>query len=162
MNPVFKKQHLKISVLIPAVVLFFVACNNNVVYQNNHDFTNETWHKDSLAVFNVNITDTLAIYNFYINCRTTGQYMYSNMFLFIHAQMPNGQIINDTLECILASPDGKWLGKGFGSVWANKIPYKKNIRFQHPGNYMFTLEQAMRSDELPFVLDAGITIERAK
>lgn len=155
-----KKSSISISIILLLFVGLF-SCTNNVVYELNHDFENEAWHKDSSLVFNVDITDTNQIYHIFFNTRITGQYEQSNLFLFINTDFPNNISSRDTLECILAQPDGKWLGKGFGNIWSNKIAYRKYIKFPYSGMYTFEIEQAMRTDNLPYVLDAGISIEKA-
>ncbi|MFA6400848.1 MAG: gliding motility lipoprotein GldH [Salinivirgaceae bacterium] len=141
--------------------LAIVSCDPNRFYENNVDFANESWSKDSVAIFEVEITDTLTVYNIYLNNRINGQYEYSNLYLFITTQLPNEQLMRDTLECILADPTGRWLGKGFGSVWSNRIPYRRNIRFPLTGKYTFYVEQAMREEELKHILNAGIRIEKS-
>lgn len=67
----------------------------------------------------------------------------------------------DTMECILANADGKWLGNGLGDIWDNKFLFKKNIKFQKPGTYEFVFNQAMRVDSLPMIIDAGLSIEKS-
>ncbi len=154
---------MKTNSLVFSIILIFglISCTQNVVYEMNHDFENEAWHKDSTLTFNVNITDTNQIYHIFFNTRITGQYEHSNLFLFVNTAFPNEINTRDTLECILAKPDGEWLGKGFGNIWSNKIVYRKYIKFPYTGVYSFEIEQAMRSDILPYVLDAGIIIEKA-
>lgn len=149
------------TIVLILLIASFWACDSNRVFEHNISFNNEVWHRDSVLTFNVEITDTLAIYNILLNNRISAAYEFSNMYLFIDAKMPNNKTVRDTLECILRNPSGKPLGKGFGNVWSNKIPYRKHIRFQNAGTYTFTLEQAMRVDELKHVLDAGIRIEKA-
>lgn len=155
---------IKNKFLIPALfILSFWACDSNRVFEQNVDFNNETWNRDSILVFNVDIADTLSVYNIYLNNRITQKYEYSNMYLFIDAKLPgNKTTIRDTVECILRNPSGKILGKGFGSVWSNKIPYRQNIRFKNSGIYTFKIEQAMRVDDLNHVISAGIRIEKTK
>jgi gliding motility-associated lipoprotein GldH len=143
-------------------VVALVACDPNRFYEKNVDFANETWPKDSVAIFDVEISDTVGVYNIYLNNRISGQYGYSNLYLFITTLLPNEQIMRDTLECILADVNGRWLGKGFGNVWSNKIPYRKYIRFPQKGKYTFYIEQAMREEELKHILNAGIRIEKSK
>lgn len=140
------------------------GCDNNRVFEQNISFQNETWHKDSTLVFEVEILDSLAVYNVYFNNRINGkfEYRFSNMYVFIDTELPYNNHLRDTLECILANPSGKWLGKGFGSIWSNQIPYKMNIRFPYAGKYKFIIEQAMRDTLLEHVVDAGIRIEKAK
>ncbi len=144
------------------IILLFMACDSNRVFEENRSLLNETWHKDSTLVFNIEITDTLSVYNIYLNNRITRQYEYSNLYLFIDTKLPNNQILRDTVECLLRNPAGKILGKGFGNVWSNKIPYRKHIRFPYYGNYKFTIKQAMRDEQLKYILDAGIRIEKSK
>jgi len=148
------------GLVIMSIVL--MACDNSRILDENIDFVNETWYKDSALVFNIEVEDTLAIYNIFINNRITRQYEYSNLYLFIDTEFPNSITIRDTMECVLLDPSGKFLGKGFGSVWSNKIRYRTNIRFPYSGNYKFTIEQAMRDEQLEHILSAGIRIEKAK
>lgn len=145
-----------------AITLAASSCDSSRLYEKNIDFSNETWSRDSVLVFNVEVNDTLSVYNIYLNNRITGKYDFSNLYLFVNTELPNKQLLRDTVECLLRNPSGKILGKGFGDVWSNKIPYRMHIRFPQPGNYKFTIEQAMRVEELEYILDAGIRIEKAK
>ena len=72
---------------------------------------------------------------------------------------PSGQQARDTVNLILAEPDGLWLGSGTGKHRELRLLYREKIRFSEPGTYTFTLEQAMRTSKLP-VSEAGIRIER--
>lgn len=153
------KNNSLIIIFLATVLLW--SCDANRVYEKNFVFGNETWHRDSILNFEVEITDTLAVYHIYINNRIGSAYKYSNMYLFIDANMPNNKSLRDTVECVLRNPAGKPLGKGFGNVWSNKIPYRKHIRFPNAGTYSFKIEQAMREEALEHVLDAGIRIEKA-
>jgi gliding motility-associated lipoprotein GldH len=76
--------------------------------------------------------------------------------------MPGGKKITDTLECILADENGKWLGKGTGHIVDNRVPFKRNVIFPDTGKYTFEIEQAMRMEKLPEVYDIGLRIEKVK
>jgi gliding motility-associated lipoprotein GldH len=159
------QNRMKAKVLIINLFLigliFLSACDQKRYYEKNYDMKGEAWHRDSVLVFEVQITDTINPFHIVFNNRITGQYEYCNMYLFITTVMPNETQRIDTLECFLADAKGKWLGKGFGSVWSNKIYFKRNIIFPYKGTYTFFIEQAMRTDALPNVLDAGLRIEKA-
>jgi gliding motility-associated lipoprotein GldH len=167
-----KKENLLVPMKLFNLIVWFslalslIACDSNRIFDENRDFKNETWLRDSTLVFNVHITDTLAVYHVFLNNRITTKYEFSNLYLFIDTELPNKQLLRDTVECLLREPNGNPLGKplgtGFGNVWSNKIPYRKNIRFPMSGNYNFTIEQAMRVDTLKHILNAGIRIEKAK
>lgn len=157
---------MKISKLFVVVgfLTLLIACDKNRIFEQNISFVGEQWHKDSSISFEVLIEDSLSVYNVYFNNRINGKYgyKYQNMYVFIDTDLPYGHHLRDTLECILADNSGKWLGKGFGSIWSNQIPYRKNIRFPYAGTYIFTIEQAMRDTVLEYVVDAGIRIEKVK
>ncbi|MEO5569662.1 MAG: gliding motility lipoprotein GldH [Bacteroidia bacterium] len=157
---------------IPVITISFIAfvvisicfssCDPDRVFEKNEKITNNNWDQNAPLVFLVNLDDTLNPYNVYINVRNAGFFGFSNLFLFINTRFPQGQIERDTLECTLASPDGRWLGSGSGDIWDNRILFKKNVRFPQTGEYRFELIQAMRINPLPGIMDAGIRIEKAK
>ena len=138
------------------------SCDPKRVYEKNEKIANNNWDQNTPLVFLVNITDTAHLNNVYINVRNAGFFSFSNLFLFINTRFPQGQMERDTLECALASPDGKWLGEGLGDIWDNRILFKKNVRFPQTGEYRFELVQAMRINPLPGIMDAGIRIEKAE
>ena len=83
-------------------------------------------------------------------------------YLFPQLDDPlGGAYARDTIECILADNSGKWLGEGSGDIWDNQILFKKGVRFRKTGTYRFTLEQAMRVENLPLIMDVGMRIEKA-
>jgi gliding motility-associated lipoprotein GldH len=107
----------------------------------------------------VNINDTVSAYNLYVITRNTGQYEYSNLYLFITAHSPDGNQVRDTAEILLANENGKWLGKG-SSAFTLKYPYRKNIKFPLRGIYRFDIEQAMWVEDLKHISHVGLRIEK--
>lgn len=112
-------------------------------------------------VFNVPVSDTVNRYNIFITVRNADSYDFNNLYLFIDINSPMKITERDTMECILADADGRWLGNGLGDIWDNKILFKKNIKFQKPGTYQFIINQAMRVDSLHMIMDAGLSIEKS-
>lgn len=144
------------------LAILFASCGKDAMYSRYVDMPDEQWNRDSVLRFDVNVDDSTSVYDISFCNRITGQYQYSNMFLFITIVAPDKSHQTDTLECILADNKGKWLGKGFGNIWSNNIVYKQNVIFPQKGNYSFYIEQAMRIENLPHVLDAGLKIEKTK
>lgn len=143
-------------------VFIFLACNPDRVYEDNVRIPGNKWSRYNIPEFEVEITDTITLYNLHVNLRNTGEYPRSNIFLFISATAPGGAFNRDTIELVLAEPSGKWKGKGFGSIWQNQFPYRQNVRFAEKGIYNFKIEQAMRMDDLPGITDVGLQIEKSK
>lgn len=144
------------------VSCFFISCDKNRVFEENKEIPDHVWNVNNKLTFEANITDTISNHNFYINIRNADSYPYSNLFLFVTTKFPNGQLARDTVECTLADATGRWLGDGLGDLWDNKILFKRGARFPLSGKYQFEFEQAMRVENLPLIVDAGLRIEKAQ
>jgi gliding motility-associated lipoprotein GldH len=121
----------------------------------------DAWNNSNLVHFNVNIADTVTPQNVYISVRHSGKYEFSNLYLFVTAESPNGNIKRDTVEIVMANEHGKWQGKGAASVFTLYYPYRTNIRFPVAGIYTFTIEQAMWIRDLKNISNIGLMIEKA-
>lgn len=149
-----------VILLAASFVTLFPSCDFNRYYEKNHPFENQSWERDRLVGFQVDIQDTLSPFNFIINIRHNTDYRYSNIFLFLNTSYPDGNHSRDTLECRLAAPDGEWFGKGSGKIKENQILFKRNVLFPMKGIYEFKFEQAMRMEDLQGMEDFGIRIEK--
>lgn len=145
-----------ISVIILSVILS--SCNQNTVYNKNVTLPSEGWYKNNAIAFNVHIYDSLENYEFSLITRNTINYRFSNLYIFLITEFPNGNISRDTIECILADDEGKWLGKGWGDIKENDIILKSGLRFPLTGSYKFLIQQAMRVDTLTGINDVGLRI----
>jgi gliding motility-associated lipoprotein GldH len=147
-------------ILIVLVTAAFSSCDTRRVYEENKEIPEHTWSNKNIVPFTVDIKDTLSLHNVYINIRNAGDYTYSNIYLFLNTSYPDGKMSRDTVECILADNNGRWLGKGSGDVWDNQVLFKRGVRFKQAGIYKFTYEQAMRVESLPQIMDVGLRIEK--
>lgn len=150
-------RNLKILLLI---LLVLQSCDPDRVYEKNVRIPDGIWSQENIIPFEVVIEDTSGTYNLYVNIRNTSLYPMSNLYLFITTTAPSGHSVKDTVEVILADDRGKWLGSGLGDIWDLQQLYKRNIRFARKGRYLFEYQQAMRAKQLPFVLDAGLRVEK--
>ena len=143
------------------VLLHCQSCDPGMVYDQYEATEQGMWSWQNAMEFKADISDTLSMHNIYLQVRHTVDYPRSNLYMFVHVKAPSGQHLTDTVNMILATPDGKWTGKGNGNIRELMLLYRKHSKFRVPGTYVFTLEQAMRQEELP-VTDLGIRIERVK
>ncbi len=146
--------------LIPVLFLIAVACNQNVVFDQRLNLENAVWSSEKISKFDFYAEDTLAYYNFYITVRNNTDYPFANLYLFFTTYFPDNTYATDTIECFLARPDGKWLGKGKGFYRDSKILLHRNVRFGHSGLFSFEFEQAMRQEPLSGIESIGLRIER--
>lgn len=142
-------------------LLFIYSCNSNIVYSKYKSFDENEWLIKDKAIFDIEIKDTFSLNNISLMVRHADSYEYKNLFLFVTSKYPDGRILIDTMEIILANKKGEWLGSGLGDIYDFKVPIKKNIRFAKSGKYQFIFEQGMRVNPLPLIMDFGFEIEKS-
>ncbi|MDX1283445.1 MAG: gliding motility lipoprotein GldH [Draconibacterium sp.] len=152
------KRFIQFLVYI-VVIGLATACDSNRVFDEYKTIQNGLWHKDSLVVFSVPVTDTIQNHNLYINIRNDINYGYSNLWLFIEIVQPKGIAVKDTFEIVLADPTGQWLGEGMGGLKTRQSVYRRNVYFPNSGDYKITIQQGMREDELEGISDVGFRAE---
>ncbi|MEQ8907883.1 MAG: gliding motility lipoprotein GldH [Vicingaceae bacterium] len=138
------------------------ACDSNLVFEENLNIEDAVWDRNEKAKFAFQIEETGLAYNFYLNFRHSGKYPYRNLYLFTRTESPSGKVALDTAQMLLASPQGRWMGKGIGDLYDYQFRFKEQIIFPDSGEYHFEIEQAMREKELPYVTDIGIRIEKVE
>lgn len=151
---------MKKIVYITTAIVLMTSCSNNKLYDESVVIPESRWDNENIPYFNVTVEDTLTDYAFYLNIRHLENYRYSNLYIFMHTGFPNGNVTHDTIECILAMPDGRWLGKGSGTLRSAKVLLNPSLRFPLSGDYHFEIEQAMREKELKGITDIGICFEK--
>ena len=143
-----------------AVTILIASCGRNTLYDESVVIPEAKWDNDNVPYFNVAVDDTLADYAFYLNIRHLENYRYSNLYVFMHTEFPNGNVTHDTIECVLATSDGRWMGKGSGTMRSAKVLLNPDLRFPLSGEYRFEIEQAMREKELRGITDIGLCFEK--
>ena len=141
-------------------LVMFISCDNSIVFEEYKSFENQKWNTDSAAFFNYVISDTTSLNTIKIRLRHTVDYEFQNLFLFIETD------VLDTVELMLASKEGIWLGSGIGDVREFEFEYHNAKLFSEKGHYSFKIEQAMRYgvaekiQVLSNVLAVGLCIEK--
>ena len=142
-----------------AIILSFYACGGHGFDQRGV-IPEAKWDVEHRVPFDVTVNDTVGIYAFGMNLRHMENYRYSNLYVFLHTTLPNGNEMCDTIQCLLAAPDGRWVGKSSGSMRDLHITLNPAMRFPLEGTYHFEIEQAMREPVLKGIADIGLFIEK--
>lgn len=148
-----------------AATFLLFSCETNVIKSEYRSLDGAVWNKDEVLQFTFSEMDTLQEQDIYINVRNDNTFAYSNLFIIAALTSPEGRIVKDTLEYVMAEPDGTWLGKGNGSLKENTLWYKENIVFPTSGVYTIEVSHAMRKNGdvsgiigLEGITDVGIEI----
>lgn len=162
--PAGENKNLSSKIVFMAIafigLMFAVSCNTKALFDNTKSIPGDVWNQYEKIKFEVPVADTYGSYKFYLNVRHTTDYRYANLYFFINTKFPDGTTARDTVECILARRDGKWLGKGLTGIKDNQVLLRTGLKFPVPGTYIFEFEQAMREEDLEGITDIGLRIER--
>lgn len=144
-----------------AAAAILVSCKDSgEVYMRN---INGAWHKKDKATFSFPVRDVQNPKNLIFIVRNNNDYPYSNIRLIVDFhEVKSKKKITDTLNYILARPDGEWIGTGFGETKETLFQYRLRYRFPKQGQYSVTVQQAMRQEVLKGIEDIGIKIENIK
>ena len=147
--------------IIPAIALLAVitlSCDRNTVFSGNYRISDEKWSMYDPVSYACTITDTISTHDIKFSLRTSTEYPYRNIYLFIVTTFPSGTTVTDTLHAMVADEKGRWLGRGAGDLRELSIPYKSNVWFPETGEYHFRVAQGMRDTVLRGVYDLGMKI----
>ena len=136
------------------------ACSNPVYYEKYQTIDNP-WDKNKELFFTCEIDDPNASYCLSLHIRNNNLYPYQNLWLFFGEEQPGGNVVRDTIECILADNFGKWFGSGI-SIYQLKFPMRTSYNFPKEGSYTFTIRQGMRDEHLKGIEQIGLRIEKNK
>lgn len=143
-----------------SLTLALSGCGDDYYFAKSEALNNQAWPEDRITGFNFSVEDTTESFNFIINIRNTTDYEYQNLYLFMNTIYPDQRSSRDTMELILAAPNGQWLGKGKGFYRDNLFLFKKDVRLPMKGNYRIEFIQAMRTDTLKGIDEIGLRIQK--
>ncbi len=149
------------SIVVFVLLLSVVSCQNadEKVLVNAVD---NQWKKNNAQTFSFDINDAQNLKNMMFVVRNNNNYPYSNLRLIASVEHNKKKISTDTLNYVLAKPNGEWIGTGFGDTKEIVFQYKLNYKFPENGKYSVKVVQAMRRNVLPGIEDIGIKIQNLK
>jgi gliding motility-associated lipoprotein GldH len=156
------KSLLKNSLFCLLAACFATACyDKNTVYHSYQSLPNEGWGKSDTLSFLIPVTDSIPpTLRLFAEVRNRTDYPYHDLHLFISQNMPDSTVWHtDTIAVNLADSTGRWIGKGWGSVYQAET-FVKSVRPLRPGNYIIKVMSGMKDEKLPGMNDIGIRIEK--
>ncbi|WP_394759359.1 gliding motility lipoprotein GldH [Flavobacterium sp.] len=160
-----RKKILTNSFLLFFVAFGFISCDKSQVFDEYYTFE-DGWKKNSIVNFTFEQEASKKPYNMFINIRNNDDYEFSNLFLIVKLEQPEGLIKVDTLEYQMANPDGTLLGEGFSDIKESKLWYKEKMLFPKKGKYKLSIQQAVRQtgkvkgvEKLEGITEIGFRIE---
>ena len=137
------------------------SCQRSTLLNKTFDTPQPAWAYHEPVCFDLMVEDTTLPYDVTFSLKHTRNFEWMNAFFLITTVFPDMNTTIDTLECVLAMPDGRWLGSRLGKYRSLGFLYKQHIRFPMPGQYRFEVRHAMRNDSLQNINSVGLQIRRS-
>lgn len=137
------------------------SCGKAPFYEKSVSFDKKEWTRDLKPQFSVKIDDIDKPYDFTISLRTTTDYKYSNLWIFLKTEAPDGTSAREPFEIRIAYPDGSWIGNKSGTIVETPLHFKKR-KLPLKGNYKFTIEQGITNSEVDEVLDISFIVNKSE
>lgn len=153
-----KLKHKFIGGISLFIALFACSCSNKETYSEFYSFKEAAWTQEECASFEVEISDTLALYSVFLDIRNNNDYPFRNIWLFVDTPTQEGTQ-TDTIQVELADIYGKWHGNGLSKFTYSTV-YKKDYKFPSSGTYSYSIRHGMRENPLRGISDIGLRIEK--
>ena len=147
--------------IVSSLLFLLGSCKTADTFERNITIPSHEWDRAFRPEISFDITDTASLYNIYITLRHTHAYRYSNIWLNVQFQLPGDTLNSQRVNLLLAINEKGWLGTGMDDIWElRQLITPQPFRFNRRGKATFTLEQIMRDNPLPDILNAGIRVEK--
>lgn len=153
------KNHRNLVLILPLLLLF--GCSTAPFYEKVYSFEKQVWKQDQKMKFVVDIQDLNKTYDFTLSLRTTTDFKYSNLWMFMKTIAPDGSEGREPIQLLITNPDGSWVGTKSGSVVETPL-YFKQRKMPLKGKYTFILEQGITDSKVTDVLDLIFRVDFAE
>jgi len=150
-------------IFILCITCILAGCLPAPYYQKEVFIPQNEWTYSFKPSFTFDITDTTTGYQPFFVIRHTQAYPYCNLWLWVYIKTPGDSTEKkERMNVVLADATGKWLGRGMGEIYEQRLPIKfdDSIRFNRAGTYKITFDQIMRINPIPEVLNVGLRMEK--
>lgn len=142
----------------PLLCLLY-SCGPTYIYESTHEIPGEAWtYADSLQ-YDIEIEDTLKIYNLYLDVKHSKSFRYQNLYTRVNTRFPNGAHIKEVLSLELQHKSGIWLGDCNSDYCTLRIPIQEGAYFNASGKHTIFIEQFMREDPVSGVKSIRLSVE---
>ncbi len=142
-------------------VFLLVSCGEQPMYEKVYSFEGKEWKQDVKPEYVVKVNDISKEYDFTLSLRTTTDYKYNNLWVFMKTISPDGTTAREPFEIHITNPDGSWIGNKTGTIVETPLYFKRR-KLPQAGEYTFIIEQGITESVIDEVLDLGFRVEEAK
>jgi gliding motility-associated lipoprotein GldH len=147
---------MRLLIIVCSIVLLS-ACGSNIQEKFNK-LPGRQWNYKQHQQFTFHLTE--GTYSLQLNLQNTNDYPFENIWLSASIKGPDGETVSGRNSYSLAWPDGEWKGNGPGGYYDLAVPIGDDFTVRKSGDYVFTLSQDMRANDLQGINGVGIRLRR--
>lgn len=147
------------SLLLLLFVIALYGCGEKPLFEKVYSFEDRVWTLDQKPEFSLEVTDTTALYDISLTLRTTTDYKFNNLWVFLKTTLPDGQSERLPFQIRISNEDGSWIGNKTGSVVETSLDFPAR-KLPVKGKYSFIVEQAVTQSQIDEVLDIGLRVNK--
>ncbi len=147
------------------LIVMVCSCGEQPYFMKTFSFEGQIWAEKTSPEFKVDFPGDTNSYDVVFTFRTTTDYAFNNLWLYMTTQGPVCASLGDKTaflgrkpkELKIAKSNGEWLGQKSGTFIENKLYYIRSKFCK--GTYTFKLEQGVTMKELENITDVTIEIK---
>lgn len=143
------------------LLLVVSACAEAPLYDQSVSFDDSKWSQEVKPQYEVEIPTIEKEYDFTLSLRTTTDYKYSNLWVFMKTVTPEGIVSRVPYQFRITNDDGSWIGNKTGTIVETSMSFPRR-KMPQKGKYTFIIEQGITKQEIDEVLDLTLRVEEAK
>lgn len=154
-------MQIRNSLFIILLSALLFACGEQPFYEKVVAFDDREWKLDVKPTYSFELKDVNKEYDFTLSLRTSTDYQYSNLWVFMKTITPDGAIAREPFEIVITNDDGSWVGEKSGSVVTTPL-YFRSRKLPKEGKYTFIIEQGITQSKVDEVLDLTFRVDESK
>ncbi len=153
------KQIRNHNLFLLLVIVALFGCGEKPLFEKVYSFDDRVWTLEQKPEFKIEVTDTTALYDISLTLRTTTDYKFNNLWIFLKTTLPDGQSERLPFQIRISNEDGSWVGNKTGSVVETSLDFPAR-KLPIKGEYSFIVEQAVTQSMVDEVLDIGLRAKK--
>lgn len=140
--------------------MLMAICSCSDTIHDFHSIPFEGWYKRSTEMFAIAVPDSSAHYNVRLNIRHDTRFKYQDLWLYVWYASPlSDTLLCDTVKVPVAAPDGRWLGKGWGSLYQVSVPLKNPLSVIAGDSARLGVRPIVKENYLEGITEVGFSLE---
>jgi gliding motility-associated lipoprotein GldH len=157
-----KNNLMKKMVLMTIGLLLLISCSRGKIFERYEDIDKNKWAYDKIVTFEVNVEDTVSLYDVELAIRHASFYPFANLKLNLTTIYPNGEERTKDHDLMLRNKDGSFKAEGAGDLWDITFPLLEKASFNLKGKYLFKIQNIMPLTETEGVMQVGLIVKKSK